>query len=284
MRTFTFIPLFLLTVIFSLSASFSHAQVYTVGSGTTVTGSGNGGTGDTPFGTWYMDDQTQMLYLASELSAAGAPTGFVNAIGFNVTQVGSPIMQNFNIKIGFTTATSISNLQSTVAYTTVYSSSAYQTTSGWNTFNFTTPVLWNGTDNVVIDVCFDNSSYSYNSHTTADYLPGRVACYYTDNSGGSICGVYSGYSYSYRSQAAFTILSPYADDAGIGAILSPSLPTCDLDSVDIQVVVQNAGTDTLTSCDIKWQIGTGTPTSYSYSGSVNPQGGTDTVTIANYSF
>ena len=284
MRTSTLLSSFLLTVLLSLGSFMSEAQVYTVGSGNSVTGTGNGGTGDTPFGTWYMDDQTQMLYLASELNSAGAPAGFVNAIGFNITQVGSPIMQNFNIKIGFTSATSISNLQSTVAYTTVYSSSAYQTTSGWNTFNFSTPVLWNGSDNVVIDVCFDNSSYTTNSHTTADYLPGRVACFYTDNSGGAICGVYAGSSYAYRSQAAFTILSPYADDAGIGAILSPSLPTCNLDSVDIQVVVQNAGTDTLTSCDIKWQIGNGTPTTYSYSGTVNPQGGTDTVTIANYSF
>jgi len=266
---------------FSLS---SEAQVYIVGSGTSVTGSGTGGTGDTPFGTWYMDDQTQMLYLASELSASGAPAGFMNAIGFNVTQVGSPIMQNFNIKIGFTSATSISSLQSTVSYVTVYSSSAYQPTMGWNTFNFSSPILWNGSDNVVVDVCFDNSSYSNNSHTTADFLPGRVACYYTDNSSGPICGLYGGYSYNYRSQAAFTILSPYADDAGIGSILSPSLPTCDLDSVDIQVVVINAGTDTLTSCDIKWQIGNGTPTTYSFSGAVAPQGGVDTVTIANYSF
>ena len=76
----------------------------------------------------------------------------------------------------------------------------------------------------------------------------------------------------------------FADDAGIASILSPTLPTCDLDSIDIEVVVVNQGSDTLTSCDIKWQIGTGTPTTYSWTGSNAPYGGTDTLVIANYTF
>lgn len=76
----------------------------------------------------------------------------------------------------------------------------------------------------------------------------------------------------------------YADDAGIASILSPILPTCDLDSIDIEVVVVNQGSDTLTSCDIKWQIGTGTPTTYSWTGSATPYGGTDTVVLSNYTF
>jgi hypothetical protein len=284
MKTFTLLKRAVLSVMFSAIAVVGFGQLITVGNGSTVTGTGNSYTGDTPFGTWYMDDQTQMLYPASEVAAAGGVSGFMNDLRFNITQVGSPAMTDLTIKIGFTSSATIYNLQNTAGYTTVYTNSSYNTSLGWNIFDFSSPVFWNGTDNIIVDVCFNNSSYSLNSHMTADFFSGRVACYYTDNPNGSICGLYTGYSYSRRAQCAFTILPPYADDAGIVAILSPVLPTCDLDSIDVEVVVQNAGQDTLYDCDIKWQINNGTPTTYSYTGVVNPQGGTDTLTLSTYSF
>lgn len=78
---------------------------------------------------------------------------------------------------------------------------------------------------------------------------------------------------------------PINDDAGIAAVLSPSIPSCDLDSIDIEIVLTNMGMSPLTSCDVKWQIGSGTPTNFAYTGNVPSLGGTDTVIIsANNSF
>jgi hypothetical protein len=82
----------------------------------------------------------------------------------------------------------------------------------------------------------------------------------------------------------FSILPPYANDAGIAEILNPTVPTCDLDSVDISVAVQNLGSDTLQNCSIYYQVNTSTPVAMYYTGSVAPQGGLDTVTIGNVSF
>ena len=82
----------------------------------------------------------------------------------------------------------------------------------------------------------------------------------------------------------FTIQAPYNNDAGIAEILNPAVPTCDLDSVDVQVSLTNQGLDTLQNCSVYYQINTSTPVAMYYTGSIAPQGGLDTVTIGNASF
>ncbi len=76
----------------------------------------------------------------------------------------------------------------------------------------------------------------------------------------------------------------FDDDAGIIGILNPALPTCGLDSQDVTVKLQNLGNNTLTSCTINWSVNGGTTSTFSYTGSVAPQGGCDTVIITNASF
>jgi hypothetical protein len=282
MGTFTRLRKAVLTGILGAIGVTAFGQVITVGNGTYTTSS----TVDSPYGTFYMDDRTQLLYTASEITAAGGYAGFINALAFNVAANASMAMNAFTVSIGTTSATSLTSGYASTTLTPVYTGTV-TTSVGWNEYAFSTPFFWNGTDNIVVDVCFDNSSWSSpNGTVRADYNYGYVYSLYQDISSGSLCGTtqgYGGIGY-YRAQAQFTILPPFADDAGILAILSPSLPTCDLDSIDVTVVVTNAGTDTLTSCDVLWQIGNGTPTTYNYTGTVNPQGGTDTISISTYSF
>jgi hypothetical protein len=71
---------------------------------------------------------------------------------------------------------------------------------------------------------------------------------------------------------------PFANDAGISNIISPSLPKCTSDSSAITVEVQNLGNDTLNTCNILWAVNSGSSTTYSFSGSIAP-GDVDTVTI-----
>jgi hypothetical protein len=82
-----------------------------------------------------------------------------------------------------------------------------------------------------------------------------------------------------------TVVPTPQNDAGIGQIVNPGVPTCDFDSVDITVSVNNWGIDTLTSCDIKWQINSGTVNTYSFTGSVAGYGAqVDTVVVGNANF
>lgn len=76
----------------------------------------------------------------------------------------------------------------------------------------------------------------------------------------------------------------FAVDAGTPEIINPSLPTCGLDSQAITVKLQNLGQDTLTNVTINYTINGGTPVVYNWTGSVDPQGGCDTVVIDTVNF
>ncbi len=140
----------------------AQAQTYTLGTGTltnTTTGSNF-----TPYKTYWMDGRVQYLVLASELTALGMPPGTFTSVAFNVASADPASMGSFTIKMGGTTATSMTaTYLPATTYTTVYGPSTYTASTGWNTHTFTTPFVWNGTDNVVIEVCFDNAAYTVNS-------------------------------------------------------------------------------------------------------------------------
>ncbi|MDC1222359.1 GEVED domain-containing protein, partial [Salibacteraceae bacterium] len=131
---------------------------------------------------------------------------------------------------------------------------------------------------------YSTAAYTGSFNVPATALPGttrmRVRCQYV------AVPAHPCNSTTYGEAEDYTlmILPPVANDAGIASILSPMVPTCDLDSVDITVAVQNLGSDTLHNCSIYYQINTSTPVAMYYTGSVAPQGGQDTVTIANESF
>lgn len=100
----------------------------------------------------------------------------------------------------------------------------------------------------------------------------------------SIDGAINQYDGVYIDDVVVTAICPYNNDAGIANIISPALPTCDLDSVDVTVALQSLGLDTLYTCLIKWQVGNGPVSTFNYTGMVPPMGGLDTVTLTNISF
>ena len=277
---------YILTMLLVTCVSFaSLGQVLvTVGTGTSATGSYN--PGPTPYGTYYHDDRTHILYTAAEITAAGGFGGSILSLAFNVAAVGGQNMNGFNVSIGTTTATTLSGMVS--GLTNVYTASSQGTSTGWNTYTFNSPFVWNGTDNIVVGVCFDNTSYTsdhsvYYSTTSGNMVYSR----YADSWAGAGCsmstsgGLYNGTN---RPNIRFSFAPPAANDAGVASILSPIIPTCDLDSLDIEVVINNLGSDTLQNCSIYYQINTSTPVAMYYTGSVPPLGGTDTLVIGNASF
>lgn len=130
-----------------------------VGTGTSLSTS----TAYTPYGTFYMDNRHQYLILASELAAMGVTAGQLNSIAFEAgPSPAAQAMSNFEVKIGGTSLTSMSGFVPGSSLTPVYSAN-YVAVSGWNTHMFTTPYFWNGSDNIIVEVCFDNSAYTSNS-------------------------------------------------------------------------------------------------------------------------
>jgi hypothetical protein len=130
------------------------------------------GTNITPYKTFWMDGRAQYMILASELQAQGIAGGLINSLAFEVSGVpAAQAMNDYTIKVTGTTNTNMSGGYIPSAnFTTVFNSN-YTATAGWNTHTFTTPYVWNGSDNLVFEVCFDNNFYTSNTSVTYDVTP-----------------------------------------------------------------------------------------------------------------
>ncbi|HKH60110.1 MAG TPA: T9SS type A sorting domain-containing protein [Flavitalea sp.] len=137
----------------------SSSSTHTVGTGGFLTTS--------PFDATLQSKKTHFLYKASELTAAGITAGDITSIAFNINKQSSRPYQNMQIKMG---ATSVNYLvdgsASVVSVNTVKSLASYSTVNGWNTFMLDVPFSWNGTSNIVVELCYDNGSA--NGAQTAD--------------------------------------------------------------------------------------------------------------------
>ena len=149
------------------------------------------GTGTTstsyPFYTLYEDSRTQMLYTASEIIAGGGIAGQISKIGFDVLTVGSPSMSNFSVKMQMITSSTISTWTNT-GWTEVYSSGSYiPSGTGLQYIELQIPFHFNGTSNLLIEVCFDNAAWSSNTTVKGSSQTGTVVHNHVD--GGTGCSL-----------------------------------------------------------------------------------------------
>lgn len=145
------------------------------------------GTGTTstsyPFYTLYEDSRTQMLYKSSEILAGGGAAGFINKIGFTIISVGDPEMSNFSVKMQTITPSTITSWTNT-GWTTVFSGTYNPAGTGLQYINLTTPYFYNGTGNLLIEVCFDNTTWSSNTTVAGTSQTGTVIHNHVDGSSG----------------------------------------------------------------------------------------------------
>jgi hypothetical protein len=124
-----------------------------------------------PFITMWEDAKTDMLYVVEDIYDAGGVPGSITRIGFNFWSVG-PAMNGFQIRMAHTSLTNLNGGLVSADWVTVYSTSSYQAPgTGWQYFNLTTSFEWNGTDNLLIEICFDNNTYSGDSQVYVTFTP-----------------------------------------------------------------------------------------------------------------
>jgi len=124
----------------------------------------------TPFGDDYTASHDQYLILASELYASGFTPGKFTSIAFNLGVVyPSDPLQEYQVQMANTTETSLNTTGLiTTGFTMVLPAATYTppSTTGWATTPFTTPFVWDGVSNVVVDVSFSNAgpTCAYNNN------------------------------------------------------------------------------------------------------------------------
>lgn len=147
-----------------------------IGGGDVTVGTGNA-TWQFPLAAFYHDARTQVLYLASEIGQSGV----ISALELDVPTLPGQMLTNWTIRMKHTSATSTTSWEST-GWTVVYQSDVQLSTRGWNRFEFTTPFEYNGTDNLLIDFSFNNTSYSSDGEVRVTTHTGNRAIYFRTDS------------------------------------------------------------------------------------------------------
>ena len=128
------------------------------------TGQNASNTYPTPYGGQFEGMRAQYLYTAADLTAAGLSAGNITSLGFKVVSVnGVGPLDNYTIKLGLTNATTLTGFLATTA--TVFGPVTYQAIAGLNTHPFSTPFFWNGTSNLVIEICHVQNNLQGNTTT-----------------------------------------------------------------------------------------------------------------------
>ncbi|MEM0997792.1 MAG: peptide-N-glycosidase F-related protein [Bacteroidota bacterium] len=116
------------------------------------------------------DARSQMLWTASELSSAGLNSGDISGLRLNALTVGSPL-RDLKIRMRHTNLAALStSAYENAGFTLVYDQNTLLS-AGWNKLAFTAPFVWNGTDNVLIDISYDNSTPGTDNVLQADAAP-----------------------------------------------------------------------------------------------------------------
>jgi len=152
------------------------------------------------FGTG--DFRHQLVYSAVDLNAAGLVAGNLTSIGFNVTGAGSGSGSNYTISLA--SVPSAGSLTSTFfsgTLTQVYTTASYTPVSGWNTHTFNTPYFWDGTSDIIVNICYSVATTG-GSATVAATTPSGISNVNLLGSAGA-CSATTGTTYANRPLARF---------------------------------------------------------------------------------
>ena len=143
----------------STSAPLNNNAPGTNGNGGTTTT----GTIETPYGQLWEDNRTQFLYQAQDLIDREICPGDITELAFYVKgAINTYNMQNAELKLKNTTANALTTAGFETGMTTVWTGNigTAALTAGWNNYVFNTPFTWNGTANLVVEFCYNNSNWS----------------------------------------------------------------------------------------------------------------------------
>ncbi len=141
----------------------SELAFVVLGSGTTSTNSNT----LSPISNTYKSIHGQSVYTAAELEAAGiAGPAYITQFGFFPVAAPNLALVNFVVRMKHTSSANSASWISPTDMQTVYSNASYMpAVGGYDMLNLSSPFLWNGIDNIVIDTAFGMLANYSNSGT-----------------------------------------------------------------------------------------------------------------------
>lgn len=249
----------------------------------------------------------QYLFKASELLSLGLSEGNINSIMFDISSISAiTTLSSYRIKIGTTNQESLS----TWIYdlTPVFSDSlTFATTNlGWKDFRFSHPFYYDGTSNLVIEICLErdpiHGTQARNIKTRYTATPFNSTLSYSSNS--TIACAWTGAAVainrtmrpnvkfdidkfgcsSVRTAVEVTVAPPPGCESGLLRFENPSSTTV-MSGIQtpIQVELKNFGLDPLTSVPIDWAVNGVAQPQYIWTGNLASRT-TTIATIGSYNF
>ena len=119
----------------------------------------------------------QYLVTKAELNAAGITSAAtLNSLKFRViTKNSTKPFSGFTVSLGNTTTSSFTGYDSP-SFTQVFSG-AYSTVAGNNTINFSSNFSWDGTSNIVVNICYQNATADAGDDIMESDVPALSASY-----------------------------------------------------------------------------------------------------------
>lgn len=177
------------------------------GASDAIFGTGTSATGTTsypnPLSAYYGGVKTQMLYTKDELLAKGLMAGAeIKTIAFELNAFVAQRCKDLTIRMGHTTNGEVllTDLNQSATLTTVYASQSFTpSAAGFVSFTLTTPFLWDGVSNVIIETVHNEGNSGNGSGTTHRYTAttfNSVVYGAKDNVGQGIAGMDTQTSFS----------------------------------------------------------------------------------------
>ncbi len=194
---------------YSSSVNFTTTGGSSGTSNAVTIGTGTSTTGNMPYGTYFMDHRSQIIITRAELLAAGytSANNLIKNLAFFTGTASTQTMTSFTIKISHTTSSSFSSTSFLTGSgtVTVFSGNVAALSNQWNTHTFSTPFAYNGTSNLLIDICFNNSSFTADTPVRFTTTASNTALYKRqDVAAGGICTTTTGTRSKSRPNVRFT--------------------------------------------------------------------------------
>ncbi|MBP7184375.1 MAG: T9SS type A sorting domain-containing protein [Saprospiraceae bacterium] len=245
MRVFTNL-LFTLFLIGAMSVHMS-SQNADIGASSTISTSS---TGSDPIDGYYESFRYQVIYTATELSAAGMPSGAtITGLGWSVSgdYAGGNLL-GYSIKLAHTSATNCASHNS-AALTEVKAPFSYNPTvvavGSFDVIPFSANFIWDGTSNILVDIC----SAGANAFTSP-YGQVRIASSTTSASRfvrsdgtGSQCGITTNTTNGDKPSVRFTYTAAACSGTPApGNTLSSTNPVCSGNAFTLSLQNSTLGT------------------------------------------
>ena len=132
----------------------------------------------------------QFVYTSTELNEASAPSiNPLTALGFFVIQEPGEVLVDYTIKLRHVTVADVSSPLGGVGWTEVAGPFDYEPTAGgYDMITLDTPFLWNGVDNIGVEICWARVARRRNRGTVRIYGAENGFTYRTEDGGGTSCG------------------------------------------------------------------------------------------------